>query len=52
MSNKQHKLSSTERAAIVIVALGAECASEVYKYLKEDEVEQISLEVADRKSVV
>ncbi len=42
----QQKLSSIQRAATVIVALGADCASGVYKYLKEDEVEQLSLEIA------
>lgn len=39
-------LTPTRKAAAVVVALGAERASEVYKYLSEDEIEQISLEVA------
>ena len=42
----QQKLSSLQRAATVIVAMGADCASGVYKYLKEEEVEQLSLEIA------
>ncbi len=40
------KLSPLQRAATVVIALGADRASEVYKYLKEDEVEQLSLEIA------
>lgn len=40
------QLTSRERAAAVIIALGAENASKVYKHLQEDEVEQLSLEVA------
>lgn len=40
------KLTSTERAAAVIIALGAENASQVYKYLREEEIEQLSLEIA------
>ena len=40
------KLTSTQRAAAIVIALGAERASSVYKFLKEDEVEQISLEIA------
>lgn len=40
------KLTPTARAAAVIVALGTDEASEVYKHLREDEVEQLSLEVA------
>lgn len=42
----QDKLSALQRAATVIIVLGSERASSVYKYLKEDEVEQISLEIA------
>lgn len=34
------------KAAAVVVALGAEKASKVYKYLTEEEVEKITLEVA------
>lgn len=34
------------RAAAVIVSLGASEAAEVYKYLREEEIEQLSLEVA------
>lgn len=40
------EMSSVRRAAAVVVALGAEQAADVYKYLRPDEVEQISLEIA------
>lgn len=40
------KLTSPEKAAAVIISLGAENASKIYKYLREEEVEQISLEIA------
>lgn len=39
-------LSNVQRAAAVMIALGAEDAAEVYKYLREDEVEMLSLEIA------
>ena len=39
-------LSPTTRAAAVIVAIGAEQASNVYKHLKDEEIEMLSLEVA------
>ena len=42
----QKKLSPAARAAAVIVAMGAEEASEVYKHLREDEIEKLSIEVA------
>lgn len=40
------QLTGQQRAAAVIIALGAENASKIYKYLNEDEVEQLTLEVA------
>lgn len=42
----KQKLTPVQRAAAVVVALGADRASSVYKYLKEDEIEQLSLEIA------
>ena len=42
-------LSPVTKAAAVVVAMGAESASSVYKYLREDEIEAISLEVARLK---
>lgn len=42
----EQQLTSVQRAAAVVIALGSEQASEVYKHLREDEVEQISLEIA------
>ena len=43
---KQVELSTAQKAAAVIVALGAEKASLVYKYMEDEEVEQLTLEVA------
>lgn len=40
------KLTPEQKAAAVIVSLGAEKASRVYKYLGEDEVEKLTVEVA------
>ena len=40
------KLTSEQKAAAVIVALGADKASKVYKYLGEEEVEKLTVEVA------
>jgi len=40
------RLSAAGRAAAVIVALGTDQASAVYKHLREDEIELLSLEVA------
>ena len=39
-------MSGAQRAAAVIVALGAEKASQIYRYMDPEEVEQLTLEVA------
>lgn len=43
---KEEGLTPIKRAAAVVIALGAERASEVYKFLSEEEIEQLSLEIA------
>lgn len=40
------QVSGAQRAAAVIIALGTDAASQIYKYLKEEEVEQLTLEIA------
>ncbi len=37
---------STKKAATVILSLGVEHASKVFKYLKQDEIEQITMQIA------
>ena len=44
--NTTKGLSPLARAAAVIVALGSDEAASVYKYLTEDEIERLSVEVA------
>ena len=39
-------LTRVQKAAVVIVSLGSENASNVYKYLHEEEIEQITFEIA------
>ena len=40
------KITNMQKAAAVVIALGADEASKVYQYLREDEIEVLSLEVA------
>ncbi|HEX3018394.1 MAG TPA: flagellar motor switch protein FliG [Caproicibacter sp.] len=40
------KITGAQKAAAVIIALGTDTASKIYKYLREDELEQITYEVA------
>jgi len=44
--NPMVELSGAQKAATVIVALGADKASQLYKYMEPEEVEQLTLEVA------
>lgn len=46
MPTQAKKLTPAQRAASIIITLGAERASKVYQYLKEDEIEQLSIEIA------
>ena len=48
------ELTGAQKAAAVVVSLGAEKASLLYRFMEAEEVEQLTLEVArlDRKSVV
>ncbi|MCI8502143.1 MAG: flagellar motor switch protein FliG [Oscillospiraceae bacterium] len=39
-------MTNAQRAAAVIIALGADKASQVYKYMEPEEVEQLTVEVA------
>ncbi len=45
------KISGARKAAILLVALGTSLASEVMKYLTEDEIETITLEIAELHNV-
>ena len=41
-----HDLSGARKAAILTLALGEECATQIFKHLHEDEIERIASEVA------
>lgn len=49
----RHKsgLNGKEKAAILLVSLGMEKASAIYKHLKEDEIEQLTMEIANLKKI-
>jgi flagellar motor switch protein FliG len=40
-----------QKAAILLIALGPEKSSQVFKHLKEEEIEELTLEIANTKSV-
>ncbi len=45
-SMAETKLSGKQKAAAIIISLGADDASKIYKYLKEDEIEQLTFEIS------
>jgi flagellar motor switch protein FliG len=49
MANEE--ISGTTKAAILLIALGPERSSKVFKHLKEEEIEQLTLEIANTRSV-
>jgi len=45
------ELSGKEKAAMLLIALGPERSAEIFKHLKEDEIEQLTLEIANIRTV-
>ncbi len=45
------KLNGTQKAAVLMVALGDDAAAQIFKYLEEDEIQSISREIALTKHV-
>ena len=53
MAPKQNsmELSGVQKTAILLIALGPERSASVFKYLKEEEIEQLTLEIANTRSI-
>ncbi|MDR1689574.1 MAG: flagellar motor switch protein FliG [Clostridiales bacterium] len=45
-------IAGKEKAAILLIALGPEKSSQVFKYLKEEEIETLTLEIANISTVM
>ncbi len=48
--NEDH-ISGTQKAAILLIALGPEKSATIFKHLKEEEIEELTLEIANTRSV-
>ncbi|MGQ2836381.1 flagellar motor switch protein FliG [Leptospira interrogans] len=46
MLNKKTNLTGRQKAAVFLIAVGSEVSSEIFKHLREDEIEQITFEIA------
>ncbi len=51
MISQLEDISGVQKAAILLIALGPERSASIFKHLKEDEIEQLTLEIANTKSV-
>jgi flagellar motor switch protein FliG len=51
MSKEESELSGVQKAAILLITLGPEKSAAVFKHLKEDEIEELTLEIANTRSV-
>ncbi|HOO26978.1 MAG TPA: flagellar motor switch protein FliG [Lachnospiraceae bacterium] len=50
-SREQSAVSGIQKAAILLIALGPERSALIFKYLKEEEIEDLTLEIANTRSV-
>ena len=50
MENRED-ISGLQKAAILLIALGPEKSASIFTHLKEDEIEQLTLEIANTRSV-
>ena len=49
MSNEE--LTGVQKAAVLLIALGPEKSADIFKHLKDDEIEELTLEIANTRSV-
>lgn len=49
--NIQQGLSGRQKAAILLISLGPEVSAQVFKHLREEEIEQLTLEIANVRKV-
>lgn len=47
----KEEISGIEKASVLLIALGPEKSANIFKHLKEDEIEQLTLEIANTRSV-
>ena len=49
--NNEPTISGVQKAAILLIALGPEKSATVFKHLKEEEIEELTLEIANTRSI-
>ncbi|HIW33692.1 MAG TPA: flagellar motor switch protein FliG, partial [Candidatus Paenibacillus intestinavium] len=51
MSKFSQGLSGRQKAAILLITLGPEVSAQIFKHLRDDEIEQLTLEIANVRKV-
>ncbi|WP_106497626.1 flagellar motor switch protein FliG [Lentibacillus sp. Marseille-P4043] len=51
MARQKGELTGKQKAAILLISLGPDVSAQVYKYLSEEEIEKLSLEISSVKKV-
>lgn len=51
VGTKARQLTGKEKAAMLLISLGPEKSASIFKHLKEEEIEQLTLEIANIKTV-
>ena len=51
MAKETENISGLQKAAILLIALGPERSANVFKHLKEDEIEELTLEIANTRNI-
>ena len=45
------EITNKQKAAILLIALGPDASSQIFKYLREDEIDKLTLEIANQRKV-
>lgn len=51
VKSEKRELSGREKAAMLLITLGPERSAQIFKHLKEEEIEQLTLEIANIRAV-
>ena len=51
MARSEDKMSGLQKSAILLIALGPEKSASIFKHLKEEEIEELTLEIANTRSI-
>ena len=51
MAKDAQNITGVQKAAVLVIALGPEKSSQIFKHLKEEEIEELTLEIANTRSI-